>query len=118
MTTTTTTRARQSRSADTAAVLVWTCLLLAACAGSPTARPSAHVAAPAPLPDVAAINASLGSLTGTAAGPLDYRVGAGDLLEISVFQLEELDRQVRVRHDGNISLPLLGTLRADRMTTT
>jgi polysaccharide export outer membrane protein len=46
---------------------------------------------------------------GSAAG--DYRVGAQDLLEISVFQVPELNRTVRVNTTGDISLPLVGTLR-------
>ena len=36
-----------------------------------------------------------------------YRIGAGDVLAIDVFGLDELDRKVRVQHDGSISLPLL-----------
>jgi polysaccharide export outer membrane protein len=41
----------------------------------------------------------------------DYRIGPGDLLQIAVFQVEELNRTVRVRSDGAISLPLLGSVR-------
>lgn len=47
----------------------------------------------------------------------DYRVGPGDVLEISVFQAEELDRTVRVRPDGTISLPLLGVLAVENQST-
>ncbi|MEM7583022.1 MAG: polysaccharide biosynthesis/export family protein [Acidobacteriota bacterium] len=39
----------------------------------------------------------------------EYRLGAGDVLSVDVFGLEELDRKVRVSRDGTISLPLLGT---------
>jgi polysaccharide export outer membrane protein len=38
----------------------------------------------------------------------DYKVGPKDLLEISVFGLNDLNRTVRVSEDGKISLPLLG----------
>jgi polysaccharide export outer membrane protein len=38
----------------------------------------------------------------------EYRIGAGDLLEISVFEATELGRSVRVSESGDISLPLLG----------
>ena len=41
----------------------------------------------------------------------DYRIGARDLLEIRVFDLEELDSTVRVSEDGRISLPMIGELR-------
>lgn len=37
-----------------------------------------------------------------------YRIGPGDLLEIKVFEVKELDQTVRVSEDGSITLPLLG----------
>jgi polysaccharide export outer membrane protein len=40
----------------------------------------------------------------------DYKIGRQDLLEISVFGLDELDQTVRVSTDGTIHLPLLGRL--------
>ncbi len=38
----------------------------------------------------------------------EYRIGSGDVLDIDVFGLDEMDRKVRVQRDGQISLPLLG----------
>ena len=38
----------------------------------------------------------------------DYRVGPKDLLEITVFELPELNQTVRVSEDGSITLSLLG----------
>ncbi len=38
----------------------------------------------------------------------EYRIGPKDLLEITVFELPELNQTVRVSEDGSISLPLLG----------
>jgi len=46
--------------------------------------------------------------TGELQTTAEYRIGPGDLLQIAVFQVEELNRTVRVRPDGAISLPLLG----------
>ncbi|NIS68274.1 MAG: hypothetical protein GTO12_04770 [Proteobacteria bacterium] len=46
----------------------------------------------------------------------DYRIGPEDLLEITVFEVEELNQTVRVSFQGNISLPLLGTLRVKDLT--
>jgi len=43
-------------------------------------------------------------------GRSDYRIGRQDLLEISVFGVDELDQTVRVADDGSISMPLLGRL--------
>ena len=38
----------------------------------------------------------------------EYKIGAKDLLEITVFALPELNQTVRVSEDGSITLPLLG----------
>ncbi len=46
----------------------------------------------------------------------EYRVGPKDLLEISVFGLDELNQTVRVSEDGNITLPLLGEIRVEGLT--
>jgi polysaccharide export outer membrane protein len=46
----------------------------------------------------------------------DYRIGSDDLLEISVFEVEKLNKTVRVSSQGNISLPLLGVLRVKGLT--
>ena len=46
--------------------------------------------------------------SGAYTGVPDYRIGALDLLQISVFQLEDLDREVRVNSSGMVSLPLIG----------
>ena len=43
-------------------------------------------------------------------GVTDYQIGRQDLLEIEVFDVEELSQTVRVGEDGSISLPLLGRL--------
>lgn len=68
-----------------------------------TARPADavrdEVSLPPPLPGVA-----------------DYRIGRQDLLEIEVFDVEELTQTVRVGEDGSISLPLLGRLAVAGLT--
>jgi len=46
----------------------------------------------------------------------DYNIGPEDLLEISVFEVEKLNKTVRVSSQGNISLPLLGVLRVKGLT--
>lgn len=47
----------------------------------------------------------------------DYQIGPEDLLEISVLEAPELNRTVRVSADGEISLALLGTVRAAGLTS-
>ena len=52
--------------------------------------------------------------------PLDfyknYVIGQGDVLEVFVWRNEQLSRQVTVRPDGNISLPLIQDLQAEGLT--
>ena len=45
-----------------------------------------------------------------------YRIGPGDLLEIKVFELEQLSQVVRVSEDGSITLPLLGRVEIEGLT--
>ena len=54
--------------------------------------------------------------SGAYTGVPDYRIGALDLLQISVFQLEDLDREVRVNSSGMVSLPLIGAVAAGGRT--
>src|SRR5262245_2502218 len=49
-------------------------------------------------------------------GGSDYKIGRQDLLELSVFDLKELDQTVRVADDGSITLPLLGRLQVAGLT--
>jgi polysaccharide export outer membrane protein len=48
----------------------------------------------------------------------DYRIGRQDLLEIKVFDVEELNQTVRVADDGSITMPLLGRLVVGGLTKT
>jgi polysaccharide export outer membrane protein len=45
-----------------------------------------------------------------------YQIGAGDVLEIAVWKNTELSREVTVRPDGMISLPLVNEIRAAGLT--
>ena len=46
----------------------------------------------------------------------DYVIGQGDLLEVFVWRNEQLSRDVVVRPDGKISLPLLQDVQAEGFT--
>jgi polysaccharide export outer membrane protein len=48
----------------------------------------------------------------------EYKIGPKDLLEISVFGLDELNKTVRVSEYGKITLPLLGEVDVDGLTKT
>jgi len=54
--------------------------------------------------------------SGAYTGVSDYRIGALDLLQVTVFQLDDLDREVRVNSSGMISLPLIGAVGAGGKT--
>jgi polysaccharide export outer membrane protein len=49
-------------------------------------------------------------------GAQEYQIGVDDLLSINVFEAQELNRDVRVSAGGEISLPLLGAVRAGGLT--
>jgi polysaccharide biosynthesis/export protein len=48
--------------------------------------------------------------------PSEYAIGPEDVLDISVFEAQEMNREVRVSASGEISLPLLGAIRAAGLT--
>jgi polysaccharide biosynthesis/export protein len=57
---------------------------------------------------------SLSPQTKTGSGQsYEYQIGAKDLLEISVFEVPELNITVRVSENGMVTLPLLGEVRAE-----
>ena len=48
----------------------------------------------------------------------EYLLGLGDTLEISVWKIADLSRDVIVRPDGKISFPLIGDIQAEGRTLT
>jgi len=97
------------------AVLALLCLLVLAGCGSPSANIRAGTT------QVVTSTSSLPAPDSTAAsgayiGVPDYRIGPLDLIEVTVFQVKELDRTVRVNTSGKISLPLIGTVDAGGKT--
>ena len=77
-----------------AAALAGLLLCLSGCASKGSALPAS-------FPQDAATSSSDRS---------EYRIGAQDLLAITVFQIKDLDREVRVNNAGQISLPLIGAV--------
>ena len=80
-------------------------------AGNPA---QAQATAPAPTPAMAPI-APITPMTPTAGivapAPNEYRLGAGDVIRISVFQNPDLLLESRLTEAGIVSYPLLGTVR-------
>ena len=89
-----------------AALLV---LMLVACNSSGGTRDTAAAGSSLPAPDTT-------SASGAYQGATDYRVGAQDLLAISVFGVQDLTKEVRVNSNGQISLPLIGAVMAGGRT--
>lgn len=77
--------------------------LLLGCASGPVRQVASGQALPAPDTTNAA---------GAYEGASDYRLGAQDLIEVSVFGVEDLSKTVRVNSNGQISLPLVGAVMA------
>ncbi len=46
-----------------------------------------------------------------------YRIGPGDVLQVSVWKEEGMDQQVLVKPDGGITFPLAGDIQASGLTT-
>ncbi|MCV2365059.1 polysaccharide export protein EpsE [Paucibacter sp. DJ1R-11] len=53
-----------------------------------------------------------------AAATLEYRLGSGDVLRISVYQNQDLTLETRVAESGMISFPLLGNIRIGGLSAT
>jgi polysaccharide export outer membrane protein len=51
------------------------------------------------------------------AADANYIIGESDSLDISIWGEQNLSRQITVRPDGLISLPLIGEIKADRKHT-
>lgn len=93
-------------------------VLLAGC-GTPPPPPPAPAAARAaedtPLEGASLTPRDLAVLEAEAQ---DYRIGAGDVLEIYASDTPEIGRKYVVGPDGQITLPGIGVMRADGMTRT
>ncbi len=87
--------------------------------GKPVSAPSSTPAAP--------VDTTFNSTSDTAQRPdirtspaagSNYRIGADDVLTINVWHEPEVSRNVPVRPDGKISLPLVGDVQAAGLTPT
>jgi polysaccharide export outer membrane protein len=98
-------------------LLTWVAVAFALVSGTSVALEPAHPDGNRPV----IMTSELGTpdttnTVGAYTGVSEYRIGAQDLLEISVFQVTDLNRTVRVNTAGQISLPLIGDLQAGGRT--
>jgi polysaccharide export outer membrane protein len=92
--------------------VVATALLAAAQTQSQQQQPPAKIdEAPKVLPNSQGPNGAA-----PAVDPNTYVIGVEDVVGIQVFHEEALSRQVTVRPDGKITMPLIGDLQADGLT--
>jgi len=100
--------------------------LLREAGGSPAGGPTRAERSPDPgrapkeagSASAAALNLRLMEQAARSSGETDLPVGTGDLLEVSVFEVEELSKiRLRVPGRGVISLPLIGQVQATGRTT-
>lgn len=89
---------------------------------SPSAQPEYET--PVSTPETP-VGTTYDAKTGTAVAPdtrvapsvgANYRIGADDVLTINVWHEPEVSRNVTVRPDGRISLPLIGDVQAAGLT--
>lgn len=84
--------------------------LVAACGGG-MSRDASLVTAAAPIDPISLMQSSRGEAGG------DYRIGATDLLTISVFQVPDLSfDEIRVDASGNLQMPMIGSIQAAGLT--
>src|SRR5215469_14870591 len=60
---------------------------------------------------------AMAAVTDASAQATEYRISHQDILQISVFQISDLNSAVQVSQDGNITLPLIGKVQVAGRTT-
>lgn len=74
--------------------------------------PQAHAQNPSAVPADQRTNA----FTAMPRAEAEYRLGPGDLVEISVFGVDEFKHTIRINASGTIKLPLIETVAAEGLT--
>jgi len=82
-----------------------------------TGSTSDRVSQPSPAPATPAPVAAAPRPAPAATNP-DYKIVAGDKLNIQVYKDNQLSQALQVRPDGKITLPLIGDVRAEGRTAT
>jgi len=88
-------------------------LLVGACGTPPRPPPDADKAADAPKPSKSLTPEQLKQLEVTVG---DYRLGAGDVVELYCMDVPELDRKYPLGPDGKLTVPGVGVVSLDGLT--
>jgi polysaccharide biosynthesis/export protein len=96
-------------------LLVSVCRVSAAPQAARPAPPSPTPARPAPAPSAAQVPAqspaeAVQAVFDRDSLTPDYRVAPGDVLQVFVWKEPDLSREVRVRPDGSVTVPLIGDI--------
>jgi len=75
-----------------------------------------YAAVPVKEDEITNLNEQLFAQAQIGEDPSDYLLGAGDLLQITVFEAENLNTKARVSSRGFITLPLLGQIKVKGLT--
>jgi polysaccharide biosynthesis/export protein len=67
--------------------------------------------------DAAQTNKPVVTAPASGAEPTEYRISQQDILQISVFQINDLNSAVQVNQDGTVTLPLIGKVQVAGKTT-
>src|SRR5262249_27473643 len=67
--------------------------------------------------ETAAGQQALASTPASAGTTTDYKISPQDILQVAVFQVQDLNNTVQVGEDGNIVLPLVGKIQVRGKTT-
>lgn len=110
---------------STVVLMKLTWLLAAVAAAAQTAAPAAPAQAAPPDRAAIAISAPAQVPAPATESPTpaadssarSLRISAGDLLSVQVYEVDELRRDVRVNGGGEISLPLVGSIRVQGLTS-
>lgn len=76
----------------------------------------AQTALPMPQASAGTAATSAGRVAPAAPGDSAVRLGAGDLIEVSVFGAPDLDTKIRVNTDGDVNLPLINDVHVEGLT--
>ena len=100
-------------------IVVYLLGILPGCSGNEqttSAIVKRYAATPAKNDETARLNEQMFAAAKMRTDPSDYLLGAGDLLQVTVFESKELNAKVRVSSRGHITLPLLGQVMVKGLT--
>lgn len=98
---------------------IWVSLALIACGGKSAPKSTGAAAPPTSPPSEPVVAAAVSPTPSPAVGgAYEYGLGPDDVLQIDIWKNPDLSKEVTVRPDGFISLPLVNDVRVKGFTAT